>query len=321
MEAPATGSSPRNVGAPPAEGAPQQAPVAPTPNEGSDQQAAGAETSQQSGQERPDANRGWLQRFLGVGGGPETTVGGEGDDASQAEGSEAGAAAAAKPTNDQPAPKPVAKPADVLKGDPNEQLTLTRADVLRAAQSLKDAQIAEENRRNSDLAQRRATAAQLQELRDLSDPTNGDPLRLAEAVQRLVNNQDSQAAVQERQNEILTHVKDLGQRYDDSLVKPLLAELPPGVADKLEQDAPAELIGLQHRAWLFQEGLKALRTHWTAGALETAKQQLRKSEAFRKEVLAISRGDLPTPELVEAGSPSRKNAQDANTFVRDLLRS
>lgn len=263
-----------------------------------------------------------MQRFLGVNRGPETTVGGEGDEASQEEGSEDGKEApAAQPTNQPATAKAVTKPADVLKGDPNEQLTMTRADILRAAQSLKDAQIAEENRRNADLAQRRATASQLQELRDLSDPINGDPLKLAEAVQKFITNNDSQAAVQERTNEILTHIKDLGQRYDDSLVKPLLAELPPAVADKLEQDAPAELIGLQHRAWLFTEGLKELRKHWTAGALEQAKKDLRKSEAFRKEVLAITRGELPTPELVEAGAPSGKNTQDPNDFVRTLLRS
>ena len=287
---------------------------------GADQERAGQDTSV-----------GWVQRLLRDGGTATVEVSGSGvsrtvgqDDPGQAQDGNKPAGPKPKTEAEQASADAKASMAAriraITEGDPNETLTLTRDEVRRAAQSLKDREIAAQNERDQTLAQRRAQAAQIAELKELADPDTGDPDRLAEAVRKLLGEQDVVASQMERQNEILSHVKEVGTSYDNQIIFPLLDMLPQAVRDKLEQDAPAELVGLPYRAWVFKNALEKLREQWTTGAQKQAEQRLRGNDAFKKQVLSDARGGLPEPELIEAAAHSNGASNDNNTWLRRLLR-
>lgn len=288
------------------------------------QQSADGGTSQGGSQERSSGSNknGWLQTWL-LGGGTSTTTD-TAEPASRQDATEAqqrdGTGGQAKPATDKADQQPLRQAVTraILKGDPDEKLNLTRSEVTKIAQSWKDAEIAEDNRRNAEMAATRATAAQWQKLRELADPVTGDPDKLQEAVQELLSNQQAQAQVNEQTGRILDAVRDVGTRYDTELVQPVLDLLPANVADAILKDAPSELVGVAHRAHILRTALAKLKETWTAQATEAARQKLRGNEAFRKDVLHEARGNLPEPELVPA-TGNGAAPRDLNTWFRQAL--
>lgn len=190
----------------------------------------------------------------------------------------------------------------------------------RTVQSARDRLIERENQRNADLANVRATAAQYDLLRQLSDPNTGDPERLMDEVNKLLDSRDTQTQHYQRQAEINTHVRDLGDRYDAEVVRPIFSKLPAPEAQRIVDQSPAHLVGLAHRAYLVNEALGALEQHWTQVGEQRARRSLSRSEAFRKDVFHEATNGRPTPELIEASAPSRASA-DANTWLRNIFRS
>lgn len=223
------------------------------------------------------------------------------------------APASDKADRQQPAPS-------VWEGDPSESVTMTRADWRRTVQSDRDRLIANENRRNQEMASMRATAAQYDLLKELSDPVSGDPERLMEEVGKFLSTRDQQAQHYARQSEIDGHIRDVGDGYDNQVVRPLLARLPHATAQRIVDQSPAHLVGLAHRVHIVDQAMQALEQQWMQRGEERARKSLSSSDAFRKQVWHEQAGGRPTPELIEAAAPSRA-APDTNTWLRGAFRS
>lgn len=215
------------------------------------------------------------------------------------------------------AQKPAAR-VNPLEGDPNEQLTMTREEYRRSVQSAKDSQIAEENRRNAELARTRATAAQYARLRELADPQTGDPDKLMEEVNALLQQRETVEVQQARQEEINGHIRSVADRWDSEILYPLMDRLPKDVATRIENEAPQELTGIPHRAHVFAAAIEALVETARKEGEANAKRNLRSNEAFRRVILHDDAEQRPEPELVVASAPSNGHA-DPNTALRRFL--
>jgi hypothetical protein len=301
------------------------------PNQSTQQTATdrtdGGAASSQGSEERSGGSLpvGWLQRRLrgesmaDITGEQEES--GDADQESQ-EGQAAtkggGAGGQAATRKIEAAVKPTAKPEG--EGADDEVVSLTRAELKeRMEQSHRD-RVAAENARNTDLAEQRRQMAQVEALRELSDADTGDPDKLAEVVRDFLASRDTRNAVQERQNEVLTRVKELGDNYDARLLQPVFKLLPEPVQDKLIAECPAHLFGLAQREWILNHTIEELKSQFAKEAEAKARDALRKNPAFRKELLNEARGGLPEPELVQPSANGSSVSRDMNTWLRSELK-
>lgn len=215
---------------------------------------------------------------------------------------------------------PPAAPKSVLDGDPNESVTMTREQLRRTVQSVKDSEIAADNRRNAEMARIRATSAVYENLRALADADTGDPDKLMEAVNAFLADRDTQQHQAAQRAEIDGHVREVGSRYDAEVFRPLLDMLPPEEADRIEREAPEDLIGVAHRAHLFRAALDALKERWTREGEEKARGHLRNSESFRRSVYHDQVDRRQEPDIVQAAAPSNGH-QSSSDWLRSVLRS
>ncbi len=315
MDPQASGNQDTSQGTPPAESTGQ------SQNQAQDAQSGSSQGAQDSVSQR--ISRGvneWLR-----GGGRSVTVDAN-ERRSQPQPSEQ--AESQEPTTESPGDATAkaerqaqaARSRSLLEGDGAEPVTLTREELRRQVQSEKDRQIAAENRRNYEMAQVRATAAQYDRLKELADPNTGDPERLMEAVNDLLNNRDTQLQQHQRQIELQTHVKATGDSYDNLVVKPILDQLPESVARRIVEESPQDLVGIEHRAHLVQEALVALKAQITQEVTAKVRQQLSRSDSFRKDVLHEATDRRAEPEVVQPVAASNGSNRDMNTWLRTAIR-
>lgn len=188
------------------------------------------------------------------------------------------------------------EPAAAESANPDEasqKLVLTETELDRRIQ-------AETDRREA----KRFADARAQKKRELRET---DPWAYAEEDRK-----DEQAAQGTFQLE--QFVSNVGTEHDRVAIDPLFTALP-----KVEQERIQKLEGagqgLAGRKLIVTESLKALEKHWKAEGAKDAESRLRKSQAFRKQVLAEMRGQTVEPEVLPAGS-----ASEADRTISGLLR-
>ena len=238
----------------------------------------------------PKTDGSWLQRFLGRPGAPSGAQPGP-PEKPEAPASESAADAPSAPpeTPDATPPSPWTPPAS-----PEEEARRVQAEVdRRAARAQK--QQAQQTR-----AQQRAVLEQQER-----EARETDVYKAAE-----LRNQLDAIGAQEQ------FVAGLVGAYDQSTLDPLVASLPEPERAALLQDAPA---GMEGRKQLVERAVERIKAQ---GARE-AEARLRKSAAFRKQVLADWRRGLhgeedgpDEPELVGGTNGHRNGGPTMNDWLR-----
>jgi len=97
-------------------------------------------------------------------------------------------------------------------------------------------------------------------------------------------------------------------------IDPLIETLPQAERERiLKMDGAGT--GIKGRKLVVDEAIKSLEKHWKSEGAKEAERKLRGNPAFRKQVLAESRGTTVEPELLPAMS-----ASEADQTVSGLLR-
>lgn len=127
--------------------------------------------------------------------------------------------------------------------------------------------------------------------------------------------QDRQAEkAVEQDTGLVQFFASVGSQHDRVAIDPLMEALPVPERERIMKIEGAGT-GLQGRKVVVDEALKALEKHWKAEGEQQAEAKLRRNSAFRKQVLAESRGSTPEPELLPAYSSS-----PADRTVTNILR-
>lgn len=185
------------------------------------------------------------------------------------------------PSRDGKAPKP---------------LTLTEEELERKVQS-------ETDRREAKRLQE-YRAQQKRELRDKDPWAYAEEERKAEQVQQSTGQLESFLA-------------GIGSEHDRVSIDPVIEILPEAERKRILSLENAGR-GLEGRKLVVTEALKALEKHWKAEGEKAAEGKLRRNPAFRKQILAETRGGSVEPELLPASGIS---SSDADKTVSSLLRT
>jgi hypothetical protein len=178
-------------------------------------------------------------------------------------------------------------------GSTSKPLSLTQEELERRVQS-------ETDRREAQRAARQR-AEERKKLRD------EDPWAYAE--------QERQAEQAQEQNASVTSFfANVGTQHDRVAIDPLMEALPLTERQRIMALQGAG-VGLDGRKLVVNEALKALEKKWKADGEREAESKLRRNQAFRKQVLAETRGQFVEPELLPASSGS-----SADKKVADILR-
>jgi hypothetical protein len=192
-----------------------------------------------------------------------------------------------EPEPEAPEPEPSAE-ADKLVLDQQELERRIQAETdRREAKRLRDAKVAERRK-----------------LRD------EDPWKYAEEERKAEEAANSDAG-------IMQLFANVGVEHDRVSIDPMFQKLPEPERQRILKIEGAGR-GLEGRKLIVDESLKALEKHWKAEGAKDAEARLRRNPAFRKQVLAEIRGDVPEPELLPSGPAS--NGRTSNQEVNDMLR-
>jgi len=131
-----------------------------------------------------------------------------------------------------------------------------------------------------------------------------------------------QYAKEEREEEVATQgngqiqkfLADVGTEHDKVAIDPIFLALPKGEQERIRSIEGAG-IGLAGRKLVVTEALKTLEKQWKAEGAKDAENKLRRNQAFRKQILAESRGQTVEPDLLPAVSGT-----EADQTVSALLR-
>ena len=175
----------------------------------------------------------------------------------------------------------------------SKALSLTQEELDRRVQ-------AETDRRESKrLAE--ARARQRKELRD------NDPWQYAELERR-------EEQEQEGTGQLHSFLSNIGVEHDRVSIDPLFMALPKAEQERIRKMEGAGT-GLAGRKLVVDESLKSLEKHWRTEGAKDAESKLRRNPAFRKQILAESRGQSVDPDLLPAVS-----ASEADRTVTSVLR-
>jgi hypothetical protein len=107
----------------------------------------------------------------------------------------------------------------------------------------------------------------------------------------------------------------IGSEHDRASIDPVVELLPKAERERIMgiQGAGA---GLEGRKLVVKEAMKSLEKHWKAEGAKDAERKLRSNPAFRKQVLAESRGQVVEPELLPAYSGSPAD-QEMSSILRN----
>lgn len=151
----------------------------------------------------------------------------------------------------------------------------------------------------------RAARARQEERRRLRDE---DPWAYAE--------QDRQVEkAQEQDTGIASFFANVGLEHDRHSIDPLMELLPVAERQRIMNLEGAGK-GLAGRKLVVNEALKSLEKQWKVQGEREAEGKLRRNSAFRKQVLAESRGMAVEPELLPASSASASDRK-----VTDILKN
>jgi len=167
-------------------------------------------------------------------------------------------------------------------GGASKPLSLTQEELDRRIQS-------ETDRREA----KRAAEQRAAERRKLRDE---DPWAYAEQER-----QAEQTQVQDTQ--VASFFANVGVEHDRHSIDPLMEMLPVPERERIMKIEGAGK-GLAGRKLVVQEALKSLEKHWKTQGEREAEGKLRRNSAFRKQVLAESRGMAVEPELLPSIGPS-----------------
>jgi hypothetical protein len=175
------------------------------------------------------------------------------------------------------------------------QVVLTEEELERRIQS-------ETDRREA----RRARDAEIAARRKLRDE---DPWAYAEQERKA-----EQAA--QSDTSIMQLFASIGVEHDRATLDPMFALLPDAEKERILK---IEGIGrgLDGRKLIVTETMKALEKHWKAEGARSAEAELRKNEAFRKQILRDSRRDYAEPALLPGSAPENGRSSDD---INDMLR-
>lgn len=218
---------------------------------------------------------------------------------SGAQGSESTPQAAA------PSPQPQAQPQpDQTSPSPDDVVRLTRTQFEREVQSRADKLIAKRAREDAQRAKEAELDRKLEE----------DPFGFAEEVR--TQRKEAQS-LQSQIEPIHTAILDTSRQYDTLVVDRVVMALPPEVRQKLHQEI--QPVGIEGRSKMVEAALgeikRAAIAEGKAQGEKAAEQKLRKSDAFRKELLAELRGSEDEPELLNGSGRSPQPA-DMDDWIR-----
>jgi hypothetical protein len=194
------------------------------------------------------------------------------------------------PNEAEPEPEPPSSPRESRDGDDQEFQRKVQAEVDRR----------EAVRRQREAAQQERTLRQ-------QDPT---------AYARLKEQQEAQAA---SATSLTNALQTLSRQFDDATVTPLMQALASDdIRNEVLKDAGH---GLPGRKEIVTRALKALKKaaydEGLAKGKETAQKSLRRSSAFRKELLSELRGEEDEPEVALGnGTAGSGEDWDMNDWMR-----
>jgi len=172
---------------------------------------------------------------------------------------------------------------------------------LELSQEELDRRVQAETDRREFKRQQEARAQERKRLRDT------DPWAYAEEERKAEQEIQSTSQVQ-------GFLQGLSGEHDRVAIDPLIERLPQAERERIfKMDGAGQ--GLKGRKLVVTEAMKALEKHWKAEGEKQAERKLRSNAAFRKQVLAESRGQTVEPELLPALS-----ASEADQTVSGILR-
>lgn len=203
---------------------------------------------------------------------------------------------------------PGGSPASTSSQQQNQQapgtFILTQDEIDRRVQSETDRRIARANRDS------RARAEQEEDERLL----NSDPYGYAKRVRERKALEQDQRKVSETSQELAVSTL---RALDASVLDPMMHLLPAEVSDRLLKEN--DPVGVPGRGKLASAALGALREHFTAEGVKSARDALLNDQVFIKEVLARYGGQAPEVEHVPAAGPSDA-PQNAEATMNEWIR-
>jgi hypothetical protein len=204
-----------------------------------------------------------------------------------------------EPTAAAPTPQPQAQPTpERTSPGPDDVVRVTRTQLEREIQSRADKLIAKQARE----------AAKARQEAELDRRLEEDPCGVAEEIR---TQREQARSMQSQIEPIHTAIRDTSSSYDRLVVDRVVTALPPDVQQKLYQEI--QPVGIEGRSRMVAAALDEIRKSAVAAGKaqgeKAAEARLRKSSAFRKELLAELRGSEDEPELMP---PSGRSPQPAD---------
>jgi len=165
-----------------------------------------------------------------------------------------------------------------------------------------------ERRVQAETDRREAQRAARQRMEERKKLRDTDPWAYAEEDRQAEQAQEQTAGLQQ-------FFGTVGLQHDRIAIDPLMEMLPIPERQRIMNIEGAGR-GLEGRKLVVNEALKSLEKHWKAEAEREAEANLRRNQAFRKQILSESRGQIVEPDLLPAYSSS-----GADKKVSDILRN
>lgn len=129
--------------------------------------------------------------------------------------------------------------------------------------------------------------------------------------------QERQAETVQQQNSgVAEFFAGVGAQHDRAAIDPVMEALPLPERQRIMSLQGAGQ-GLEGRKMVVTEALRALEKTWKAEGERVAEDRLRRNSAFRKQILAESRGQVVEPELLPSAGPSSADKKVAS-ILRDF---
>lgn len=184
-----------------------------------------------------------------------------------------------------------------------QKYTLSQAELDRFVEQQLERRVQSETDRRE--AKRRAEEQANQKRQELKALRDKDPFGYAERMEQL---EAEEQQIAQQTNTQVAVIQGLTQQFDNEVMGRVVGALPEDVRKKLLKEP---VHGITGRASLVDMAIKAIKQQ----AIESAKADLRKNSAFRKEILAELRDDYDEPELAPAAAAS-SGGFDMNRMIR-----
>lgn len=217
-----------------------------------------------------------------------------------------------EPTASAPTPQPQTQPTpEQTSPQPDDVVRLTRTQLEREIQSRADKLIAKQAR---EAARAREVEDKARQEAELDRRLEEDPYGVAEEIRT----QREQARSLNAQLEpVHSAIRETAGSYDKLVVDRVVTALPPDVQQRLY--AEIQPVGIEGRSRMVAAALDEIRktaaAEGQARGEKAAEARLRKSSAFRKELLAELRGSEDEPELMPPSGRSPQTA-DMDDWIR-----